>query len=681
MFKHKLRSHSESRRPLSGEESELRKRDSSLASLVQNDRRKNLLITLLLIIATLVAYWQSGDHEFITYDDHEYVTENEVVQAGLTSEGVKWAFTTGHTGNWHPLTWLSIMVDCQLYGLDRTGHYYSNLILHILSTIILFFALKEMTATIWQSAFVAALFALHPLHVESVAWAAERKDVLSGLFWTLTMLAYAFYVERRSVMRYVWVLLAFALGLLAKPMLVTLPLVLLLLDYWPLNRLQRTEEIVTKKAKGHGHHDQKQGKLTPLRLVWEKIPLFALVAASSIITLYIQQRAEASWETLPLPSRVANALVSYVAYIGKMFWPAGLAVFYPHPLSSLPLPEVIGAAVFLAAVSALAIWQWRSRRYIAVGWFWYLGTLVPVIGLVQVGAQSMADRYSYIPLIGLFIIVVWGVKELAEKKQLAGKVVGAFALIVTIALVILTRQQVSYWKNSITLFEHAIAVTPNNYVAHSSIAVGLTRVGRVDDAIAHVTESLRIKPDNAEAHNNLGGMLARQGKFNEAIQHYREAVRIKPDYATARYNLGYYVSQLGNFAEGIEQYREALKIKPDYGDARLNLGHLLAAQGKFAEARTEWHELTRLNPYYDKGWYVLGYYFAAEGKLDSAIQYYTRSVQANPNFPEVRYFLGQALAARGRTQEAIVQYSEALRIRPNYTEARTALDQLRLGRR
>jgi tetratricopeptide (TPR) repeat protein len=643
----------------------------------RNRLKQNLLISFLLVAVTFVAYWQPGDHEFITYDDHEYVTENEVVQAGLTSEGVKWAFTTGHTGNWHPLTWLSIMVDCQLYGLNRTGHYYSNLILHVLSTIILFFALKKMSATVWQSAFIAAVFALHPLHVESVAWAAERKDVLSGFFWMLTMLAYAFYVERRGVIRYVWVLIAFALGLLAKPMLVTLPFVLLLLDYWPLNRVRWGESAVPKKTKGQTRQAQKDTRLTPLRLVREKIPLFALVVASSLITLYIQQRAEASWETLPLTARLANAVVSYMAYIGKTIWPAGLAVFYPHPLGSLPLAEVFGAAVLVIAVSTAAIWQIRARPYIAVGWFWYLGTLVPVIGLVQVGAQSMADRYSYIPLIGLFIAIAWGVTDFAGRRQLSTKAVGGIALALIVAFVILTRQQVSYWKNSITLFEHAIEVTPNNYVAHSSIAVGLTRVGRVNDAIAHVTESLRIKPDNAEAHNNLGGMLARQGKIDEAIQHYRDAVRIKPDYATARYNLGYYVSQRGNYSEGIEQYREALRIKPDYGDARLNLGNLLAAQGKFVEARAEWHELTRLNPYYEKGWYVLGFYYAAEGKLDSAIQYYTRAVQANPNFPEVRYFLGNALATRGRTQEAMMHYSEALRIKPDYAEARAALEQLR----
>lgn len=646
--------------------------------MITNRLNQLLLLCLLLGVATLAAYWQPGDHEFITYDDHEYVTENEVVQAGLTQEGFTWAFTTGHTGNWHPLTWLSIMVDCDLYGLNRTGHYYTNVTLHILSTIILFLALYRMSAGLWQSAFVAALFALHPIHVESVAWAAERKDVLSGFFWMITMWAYAFYVERPRFVRYVWVLLAFALGLMAKPMLVTLPFALLLLDYWPLNRVQLGEmSSAPKKGKGQGRPYLREVKLKPLRLIREKVPLFIIVVASSLITLYVQQRAEASWETLPLSGRLANAAVAYAAYIGKMLWPSSLAVFYPHPLGSLPLAAVAGATVLVLGVSAFAVWARRKYPYLSVGWFWYVGTLVPVIGLVQVGAQSMADRYSYIPLVGLFIIIAWGATELITRRKSQGRLIATLAGVVVLVFIVLTRQQVGFWKNSITLFDHAIEVTTDNYVAHSSIAVGLARVGRIPEAIKHVTEGLRIKPDNAEAENNLGGLLARQGKIDEAIEHYRDAVRIRPDYATARFNLGFYLSEKRNIPEAIVHYNEALQIRPDYADARLNLGNILVAQGKMPEAMAQYSELVQRNPYYDKGLYVMGFYRASEGKFDEAIGYYRKALQINPNYAEVHYYLGVALEARGRTQEAIPHYSAALQINPNYTSARVALENAR----
>src|ERR1041384_1138459 len=641
-------------------------------------RRQRILIPLLLGVVTLAAYWQPGDHQFVTYDDHEYVVENEVVRAGLTAPGIEWAFTPGHTGNWHPLTWMSIMLDCQLYGMNMTGHYYTSVGLHILSAILLFLAMHLMSGAVWESAFVAALFAIHPLHVESVAWASERKDVLSGFFWMLALVAYAFYAARPGLLRYVWVALSLALGLLSKPMLVTLPFVLLMLDFWPLRRVQLGAPLPSRKGKGQDRSAHREpAKAPPLRLAAEKGPLFLLVIASSIITLYVQQRAEASWETLPLTDRLANAAVSYGSYIGKTLWPAGLAVFYPHPVGSLPAASIIAASLFVLIASAFAVRQLRARPYLAVGWFWYVGTLIPVIGLIQVGAQSMADRYSYIPLIGLFMVIAWGVSGLASRARVPGRTIGGVAAGLVVACAFLTREQVGYWKNTITLFDHAISVTPNNYVAHSSLAVGLAEAGRVPEAIAHLTESLRIKPDNAEAENNLGSLLARQGRIDEGIAHYREAVRIRPDYATARFNLAFYLTGKGNTAEAMTQYAEALRIKPDYADARLNLGNLYAARGKMDEARAQYAELVRINPYYGKGLYVMGYYLAVDGKYAEAAGYYLRALQVNPDDGLVHFYLGSALEHLARTRKAMTHYEAALRINPSDANARSALQRLR----
>jgi Flp pilus assembly protein TadD len=567
----------------------------------------------------LIVYASVRHHDFVNFDDDDYVTANPVVLRGLTWHGVAWAFTTEHAVNWHPLTWLSHMLDVQLYGLDAGAHHLTNLLFHIGNTLLLFGLLHRMTGALGRSAFVAGLFAVHPLHVESVAWVAERKDVLSTLFWMLTLWAYIEYVKRpdlrqSSRRRYAAVLLFFALGLMAKQMLVTLPLVLLLLDFWPLGRVG----IGPNPAGGWA--PARDGWATAGRLVWEKLPLLALAAASSIATFVIHQRGGAViiLSAIPLQLRIENALVSYVVYIGKMLWPAGLAVLYPYP-QSLSAWSVAVAFVTLTGISVAVIWAAPRRPYLPVGWFWYLGTLVPVIGLIQVGDQAIADRYTYIPLIGLFIIVAWGVPDLLVRWPLRRVVLPKIALpaaacLVILACAITARGQLEYWEDSTTLWTHTLAVTTRNNIAHNNLGATLADQGKTDEAIAHYSEALRIKSDYADAHNNLGVALADQGKLDEAIAHYSEALRIKPGYSDAHSNLGIALADQGNLDEAIAQFTEALRINPDSAKAHNNLGVALASQGK----------------------------------LDEAIAQFTEALQVKPDYADARNNLELALARRGK---------------------------------
>jgi len=503
--------------------------------------RFELVVCLFLIVGTLTVFWQVQHHDFIDLDDHLYVTENNHVQAGLTKKGVIWAFTTFHAANWHPLTWLSHMLDCQLFGMRPGMHHLTNLLFHILNSLLLLLVLRKMTGAWWRSAFVAALFALHPLHVESVAWVAERKDVLSTFFWLLTMWVYAHYAERPTFDRYLLVLLSFALGLMAKPMLVTLPFVLLLVDYWPLGRLQLGQSC--------NDGNLRIKKSSAFRVVWEKIPFFVLAAMSGVLTLLAQQKAGAlrTLDIIPLKIRTANALVSYISYIGKMIWPHNLAVFYPHP-GIVPMWQAVGAGLSLICLCVLSVMFVRAGRrfpHLAVGWLWYLGTLVPVIGLVQVGSQAMADRYTYVPLIGLFIMISWGFYDLVRGWKNRRMVLAISTGVVLLALMACTWSQVRLWKNSTLLFKHALNVTDNNYKARNLLGIASERQGRLKEALRHYSEALRIKPEYADAHNNQGVALARQGRLKEAISHFSEALRIKPDYVDAHNNLGVALEQQG----------------------------------------------------------------------------------------------------------------------------------------
>ena len=516
-------------------------------------RRKflTLLTTLFLIVATLAVYRQVGDHEFINFDDNLYVTENHHVQAGLTLEGVKWAFTTTDVAYWHPVTWLSLMLDYELYGLSSRGYHLTNLLFHILSTLLLFVVLKRMTGAHWQSAFVAAVFALHPLNIESVAWVAERKNVLSTFFWMLTMWTYARYAERPKLNRYLLVILPFVLGLMAKPMLVTLPFVLILLDYWPLNRLQLNSlsTIWGKRAGVRG-------------VLWEKVPLLAFSVISIYLSSLSVQRfgVVVSTESVPMGLRIANSLVSYAGYIGKMIRPHNLAVFYP-PHDMVPLWQAVLAALFLAFVSILVIRTARQRPYLVVGWLWYIGTLVPVIGLARAGLwPAMADRFAYIPLIGLFVMIAWGVPDLMARWRHQRLALSISAGIVLLSFAICTWFQTCHWKNSIALFTHTLNATADNYVAHNYLGLALAEEKRNEEAISHYCEAVRIKPNFAEARINLGKGYFGQGDVDGAIAELRRAILLAPRSPEAHYNLGIAYGSKGLYNKAFQEIRMSKKL-------------------------------------------------------------------------------------------------------------------------
>jgi len=528
-------------------------------------------ICIFLMVATFCIYSQVQDHEFINFDDDLYITNNLNVKAGLTSESVKWAFTTSHPPYWHPVTWLSHILDYQLYGLHPKGHYLTNLFLHIASALILFIVLLRMTGTLWQSAFVAALFALHPLNVESVAWIAERKNVLSTLFWLITMWAYIYYTEKPTVKRYGLVFLFFTLGLMSKPMLVTLPFVLLLLDYWPLRRFQFGQE----RGRNEILEKNTAKRSEVFRLVLEKIPLFLLTIGSSIVTFRCAWCALDPLELFPLQVRLTNAMVSYLEYLGKMIWPSGLSILYAHPGYTLAAWKGILSGMALVGITIISIRLIRKAPYFAVGWFWYLGTLVPVIGMVQVGVQAMADRYTYIPLIGIFIIVAWGVPELMSKWRYKEKVLSISVGIIIPILLITTWWQVSHWKNSITIFKHAIRVTdkkyPNLALIHNNLGIALFADGKNEEAISHFKMAIKLKPNHTNAHYNLGNALFSMNETEEAISHYKMAIKLKPNYTNAHYNLGYALLQKGEMKEAVHHFRETLKLRPDFAAARNHL--------------------------------------------------------------------------------------------------------------
>jgi tetratricopeptide (TPR) repeat protein len=469
------------------------------------------LIYSLLVLSTLIAYEQVRKNSFVDYDDLLYITRNQHIKTGINFKNITWAFTATYAGNWHPVTWLSHILDCQVFGLNPKWHHLVNLLFHTANTLLLFWVLKKMTGAIWQSAFVAAAFALHPLHVESVAWVAERKDVLSALFWLLTMAAYLRYVRGGGAKWYVGTLLLFALGLMAKPMLVTLPFVLLLLDYWPLNRLKpadSVERVADRKEASEIHYTPNTIRYT----LPEKVPFFALSVISSVITFLAQQsdRAMAGADTLALRIRFANAVVSYLRYIGKMVWPSKLAVLYPYHIDRLLFSKAAAAVLVLLAVSIPVLRLASRHRYLPVGWFWYLGTLVPVIGLVQVGSQTFADRYTYMPSVGIFIMAAWGAAELTSRWKYRKILLGITASLVLTGLLITTRAQVRYWQNSISLFKHALAVTGNNPLMQDNLAFAFHTENNVGEAVKLYREIIRQRPNNFRAYNHLAWFEATQ---------------------------------------------------------------------------------------------------------------------------------------------------------------------------
>ena len=561
---------------------------------------RNYIIGISLLVSILVVFSRVSDIPFLDYDDPEYITENSQVLAGLSWKGAYWALTSISSANWHPLTWLSHMMDVELFGLNAGRHHLVGLFLHSWNALLLLLVLTRMTGGVWRSAFVAALFALHPLHVESVAWAAERKDVLSAFFWMLTMLAYLRYVKKPTTLSYLSVLLLFACGLMTKPMLVTLPFVLLLLDYWPLRRF--TADISTDMASSATCASLllPGQQFTLRKLVKEKIPFFILSAASSVATLYAQKMggAMSTIEGIPVPYRLANAVVAYVSYLWKMFWPRKLAMIYPLS-QSIPAWQVTGAVLTLAGISYFAVSERKTYPYLLVGWLWYLGTLVPVIGLVHVGRHAMADRYTYLPLIGPFVIIAWGAPKLIRGWRLPHYLLPVLATSILVVLAFCTWQQLGYWKNDIILFDHAVQVTENNYIAYINVGNALAKAGRIEEAIAHYNSGLGNRYYAADAHNNLGLLLMNQGKYDEAISHFVGALQAQKDYYKAQYNWGIAMAKKGNTDEAISHLYDALRMKPDDAVMQNALGYLLAGEGRFEEAIIHFSEALRIRPEFE----------------------------------------------------------------------------------
>ena len=570
-----------------------------------------------MFVAIFAVYALVYSHDFVSFDDPIYVTENAHVQAGLSGAGLAWALTTFHDSNWFPLTWLSHMLDVQLFGLDSGPQHLTNVLLHALSAVLLFVVLRRMTGARWPSAVVALLFGLHPLHVESVAWIAERKDVLSALFWMLTLWAYAGYVTRPTRSRYFLTLLLFCLGLMAKPMLVTLPLVLVLLDLWPLRRGV---------------------------CLLEKLPFFAASLASSIVAYVAHQQggAVASFEIVPLATRVENALITYVVYLLQAIWPARLAVFYPYPLKPILVPAIF-AAVVLVGITTLAIREFSRRPYLTVGWLWYGITLLPVIGLVQTGSQARADRYTYIPLIGVSIAVVWGLSEvLAPWRRFRA----ALAIAAVVACAVITAWQVRYWRDSVALYQHAIDVVPENYLAHFNLAAVLESQGRTSDALAQLREAVSIRPTSASARAELGQMLAQMGHADEALEQLQTAVNMRPNDPVAQFRLGSVLGTLGRPNDAAAHFLQVVRLQPENAEAHYNLGLALAEQDKLQDAAREFSETIKLRPQDAEAHFNLGVALARLNQIDQAIAQFSEALRLKPDFVEDRQALEHAIALR-----------------------------------
>jgi protein O-mannosyl-transferase len=529
-------------------------RNSQLAAPRTNRSWQIIGICIALAALSWLVFGQTLWHDFVNYDDPRYVYENTKITEGLSISGIAWAFTHIHSMNWHPLTTISHMLDCQLYGLKAGGHHFTNVLLHIVAVMLLFLGLLQMTGAFWRSAFVAAVFAIHPLRVESVAWIAERKDVLSGVFFMLTLLAYLSYVRLPRIRRYLVVVFVFACGLMSKPMLVTLPFVLLLLDYWPLDRIK---EQVWKR-------------------VLEKIPLIALSVVSSIATFLAQKGAVGWTEDLPILERINNATVSYVLYIWQMLWPLNLAVFYPHPENRLPVWEIVSSLLLLICVTAVAITLRKQRPYLITGWLWYLGMLVPVIGLVQVGWQGGADRYTYLPQIGLYVALTWAVADLTTLWRHQRIILSVAALLTIVVLSWRASVQTWYWRDSETLFKHALAVTKNNDVAKNNLGIVYLRQGNVDEAISLLQAAVDLRPDNSPAHENLAKALLQKGKVADALTHYRKLLELQPDNIEVHNIVGTVLTQQGRIREGVEEWQKVLAVQSDNGNAMSNLAWIFA---------------------------------------------------------------------------------------------------------
>jgi len=704
--------------------------------------RTSAAICVALAVITAAVYWPVAGHEFLNYDDPRDIYENPHItgadsDGGLTAGGLWWALTTGDNSNWVPLTRLSWMIDWRLFrdpsqphGCWAGGHHLVDAGLHAAGGIVLFLALTWMTGRRWPSAFVAAMFLVHPLHVESVAWAVERKDTLSGLFWMLTLAAYAWYVRRPGVGRYALVFAALALGLMAKPMLVTLPLVLLLLDWWPLGRMRggplpavicpgapelprtQKETVIPSErsesrnlAAGHGRDvgmaavaSTRNARRDPstslgvtakkampkdpgapfLRLIVEKLPLLALSVASCIVTYAVQSAGGAvagAGRLLPA-ERIANAVVACVAYLAKAAAPVNLAIFYPYD-RRLPWDEVAGAAVLLAAATVAAALAARRRPYVAVGWFWFLGTLVPVIGLVQVGVQSMADRYTYIPMIGIFMAAAWGARDAAGRLRLPRWALPAAGAAVIGACMVAAFMQVRHWRDSESIFRHALRATDRNWQAHHNLGLALATQGRTNEAIDEFRKATLTKPEYPGSHYQLGLNLVATGHPDKAIGEYRTLIALRPQMAEAHFNLGVALAAVGRKDEAAAAYRAAIDIRPDFAEAHTNLGIVLADLGDVDGAIREHREAIRINPdLLEAHQNLAGVLMRRDPMDDESIRQFREVLRIRPTCAEAYHGIGLVLQARGQVDEAVRQFQEALRLKPDFKQAQQALDNI-----
>ncbi|MDB6022609.1 MAG: Tetratricopeptide 2 repeat protein [Pedosphaera sp.] len=620
--------------------------------------QRDRMVCALLALITLALYWPARNFEFNNYDDAQYLTQNLRVQSGLTWDSAAWSFTTGYASNWHPMTWLSHMLDWQIYGAKAGGHHLTGVVFHAANTALLFLLLRRLTGAFWRCIFVAALFAWHPLHVESVAWVAERKDVLSAFFGLLTLLAYAHHARKFPAPHFCFrggyglALFFFALGLMSKPMLVSLPLLLLLLDYWPLNRVSSQFPVFNFRLW--------------LALVREKIPLLILSAASCAVTFLVQKNGHSvqSLEILSLRERAANALVAYVRYLEKLLWPVNLSIVYPYS-RQLPVMEVAAAAILLALVCWVA-WRFRSRHpWLIVGWAWFVVTLVPVIGLVQVGGAAMADRYSYLPSIGLFLAIAWE----AGRAGLGRVALGALAALALAGCLVGTSRQLRYWQNSETLFAHAIAVTKDNALAQCNLGSALIEQGRKAEAAEHLKEALRINQDFPEAINIMAKFLADAGKGREAVNLLETALRRNPDCALEHLQLGTILYQEGRLDEAAASFRSAVRINPGLDKAHADLGILLAGQGRADEAIAEFQSALASEPNNAYAHNGLGRILESRGNLAGAAAQYSSALQAKPDFADAHDNLGAVLGAQKQFSEAERHFQAALKIQPDFAEA------------
>ncbi len=629
-----------------------------------SDARLRILIILALTLVTSAAYWPVLGNGFVNFDDDRYVYDNPRVQDGLSTGGLAWAFRSTTNANWHPLTWISHMIDCQIWKLNPLGHHLTNLLLHLANTVLLFTLFVRLTGFTWRSAFVAALFAVHPLHVESVAWVAERKDVLSTLFFLLTLMAYVRYSERPDVKRYALVTALFVFGLMAKPMLVTVPLVMLMLDYWPIRRLAR-------------QMDRKNGPRPAVRrLLVERIPLFALTLASCVVTMHVQRAGGAfnSTEGVALSDRLSTVAAGYGAYIIKMLWPVELGVIYPYPAGGVPAWQVAGSLLLFLGISVLAWMTRRTRPYLAFGWLWFVVTLLPVIGIVQVGSQFIADRYTYIPLIGLFVAISWGIGDLLRRQDRLISVTAAPAAILILLLAAGTFAQSRHWKDGYTLFTHTLSVAAPSASAHTNLGIACAERGDQDAAIEHYRKALELDPNHANARFNLGNAYFRKRMFDDAVREYLTAVEQYQQSelsgsARVQTNLGDAYQKLRMYDLAEEQYRKALDSEPDYMPAITNLGTLLKETGRFDEAEVLFRSALGVSSKDAESHSSLGVALAGQNRLDEAIEEFRTAIRLDPKHAGAHVNLANVYASRREFDKAAKEYRMAIKCEPDSMEA------------